>query len=430
MPEPTTPLTERPWEDVERLLGVDEVLRRILDGVVASPAVDVPLIDGSGLVLAADLVAPINVPPFRNSAMDGYAVRTEDVARANATSPVRLPISGMIAAGFGLRTDLPPRTAMRIMTGAMMPGNADAVVRFEETDEDQRPHGEPRDEVAILRAPSPLDNVREAGEDLREGEVVLKAGRILTAADLGIHAALGLTTARVHRRPRVAIISTGDEVVEPGGPLPPGKIRNSNTTTLAVLARSWGAEVETLGIALDTLGDITDRLAKAATADVIVTSGGVSMGDYDFVKDALRARGEINIWQVRMKPGKPLAHGRVGDTPLLGLPGNPVAAAVSMVVFGQPLIQRMLGKPETAGPVHSAELSEVIDNRGMRRHYVRAVVEREGDRWLARTAGSQGAGVLSSLSRANALLVIPESVEMARPGEHYTFLPLDGGLPG
>lgn len=425
MPEPTTPLAERPWEDVERLLGVDEALERILHGVVALPIVDLPLLDALGLVLAEDLIAPANVPPFRNSAMDGYAVRTEDTSRARPESPVTLPISGMIAAGFGLSANLPPGTAMRIMTGAMMPGGADAVVRFEETDEFDRPAGPDRDTVSIARAPSLLDNVREAGEDIRQGDMVLRAGRVLTAADLGIHAALGLTSARVVRRPRVAIISTGDEVVEPGGILPPGKIRNSNTTTLAAFARSWGAEVETLGIAADTLDGISDRLARAASADVIVTSGGVSMGDYDFVKDALRQHGEIAIWQVRMKPGKPLAFGHVGKAPLLGLPGNPVAAAISMVVFGRPLIRRMLGLPESSTTAAMAVLAESIDNRGMRRHYVRVQVSDENGEWVARTAGSQGAGVLSSLSRANALLVIPETTELAEPGQRFPFIPMD-----
>jgi molybdopterin molybdotransferase len=226
----------------------------------------------------------------------------------------------------------------------------------------------------------------------------------------------------------VAILSTGDEVVEPGDPLPFGKIRNSNTTTLAALARGWGAETETLGIARDRLPDLAGKLERAAGCDLIVTSGGVSLGDYDIVKDALRRTGEIAVWQVRMKPGKPLAFGRVGGVPLLGLPGNPVAAAVSFVVFGRPAIRRMLGHRLLAPRTVEAVLAEPLDNRGMRRHYVRARLERGADGgWTATTAGAQGAGVLSSLARADALLVVPEAIERAEPGMRFPAILLDDG---
>lgn len=423
MPEPETPLSERPWEDVERLVPVDAALGRVLASVEPLPAGSLPLLDAAGLVLADDVVAPEDVPPFRNSAMDGYAVRCADTAGASEATPLRLWVLATAPAGSGGGLVVEPGTAVRIMTGAPMPDGADAVVRFEETDEGR---GFDPAYVGILRTAGPMDNVRPAGEDIVRGSVVLRAGQALGAADLGMLAALGFSEVSVRRRPRVAVLSTGDEVVEPGDPLPFGKIRNSNTTTLAALARAWGAQVETLGIARDRLSDLTDKLERAAGCDLIVTSGGVSLGDYDFVKDALRRTGEVSIWQVRMKPGKPLAFGHVGGVPLLGLPGNPVAAAVSFVVFGQPAIRRMLGHEDVAPRTVEVTLGEALDNRGMRRHYVRARIEpAPGGGLVARMAGAQGAGVLSSLARANALLVLPESVERAEPGMRFPAILLD-----
>lgn len=423
MPEPDTPLSERPWEDVERLVPVDDALGRVLSAVEPLPPVALPLLDAAGLVLADDVIAPEDVPPFRNSAMDGYAVRCDDTRGAGQASPCRLRVLATAAAGSGGGLSVERGTAIRIMTGAPMPVGADAVVRFEETDEGGG--GEPG-WVRVFHPARARDNVRPAGEDIARGSVVLRAGQPLGAADLGMLAALGFAGVPVRRRPRVAILSTGDEVVEPGEPLPFGKIRNSNTTTLAAMARAWGAEAVTLGIARDRLSDLTGKLEQAAGCDLIVTSGGVSLGDYDFVKDALRRTGEVSIWQVRMKPGKPLAFGRVGGVPLLGLPGNPVAAAVSFVVFGRPAIRRMLGHEDTTSRTVEVSLAEALDNRGMRRHFVRARVEPGPDGGLvARTAGAQGAGVLSSLARANALLVLPESVERAEPGMRFPAIVLD-----
>ncbi len=423
MPEPETPLSERPWEDVERLVPVDAALERVLASVEPLPAVSLPLLDAAGLVLADIVVAPEDVPPFRNSAMDGYAVRCADTAGASEATPRRLRVLATAPAGSGGGLVVEPGTAVRIMTGAPMPDGADAVVRFEETDEGR---GFDPAHVGILRTARPMDNVRPAGEDIARGSVVLRAGQALGAADLGMLAALGFSEVSVRRRPRVAVLSTGDEVVEPGDPLPFGKIRNSNTTTLAAMARAWGAQVETLGIARDRLSDLTGKLERAAGCDLIVTSGGVSLGDYDFVKDALRRTGEVSIWQVRMKPGKPLAFGHVGGVPLLGLPGNPVAAAVSFVVFGQPAIRRMLGHEDIAPRTVEVTLGDAVDNRGMRRHYVRARIEpAPGGGLVARMAGAQGAGVLSSLARANALLVLPESVERAEPGMRFLAILLD-----
>jgi molybdopterin molybdotransferase len=307
------------------------------------------------------------------------------------------------------------------MTGAVMPEGADAVVRFEETDETAfgpaRGNRVERGTIGITRAAKPWDNVRPAGEDVAEGAEVLRAGTVLRPPEIGLLAALNRATVPVHRRPRVAILSTGDEVIDLGPELLPGQIRNSNSYTLAAMAKGYGAEPVILGVARDTLDDLTERLTTARNADLIVTSGGVSLGDYDMVKDVLSAEGQIAIWQVRMKPGKPLAFGQLGGVPLLGLPGNPVAAAVSFEQFGRPAIKRMLGRADLLAPTIQATLTERIDNRGQRRHYVRARVERGADgAYRVRVAGDQGAGVLTSLARANGLLVLPERLETAEPG--------------
>ncbi len=422
MPEPETPLAERPWEDVARMLGVDEALEIILASVKPLAPVQVALLDAVGLVTAEMVVADQPIPPFTNSAMDGYAVRAIDTQGASVGQPAKLRVVGQLPAGYAPGVEIVSGTAARIMTGAPLPDGADAVVRFEETDERSsgattaRLNAKPC-WVGVTRAARPLDNVRPPGEDVAAGEAVVRAGICLRPAHIGLLAAVNRIHVRVHPRPRVAILSTGDEVVDLGPSLRPGQVRNSNSYTLAAMTIRAGGVPLMLGIAGDRTDDLTEKLALARSADLIVTSGGVSLGDYDMVKDVLRRQGKIDIWQVRMKPGKPLAFGRVGSTPLLGLPGNPVAAAVSFEVFGIPALRRMLGCQNLEQPIIQATLVERIDNRGQRRHFVRARVSRASDgEWQVEPAGQQGAGVLSSLARANGLLVVPEELEVAEPG--------------
>lgn len=426
MPEPITPLSERPWEDVERMLDVDSALERVLAAFAPLPETGVSLTDACGMVLAADVVAHNSVPPFRNSAMDGYAVRADDTAGASWSTPVTLPVVGNVAAGQREIASLSAGQAVRIMTGAAMPAGADAVVRFEETDEGSGEAGADRAWVRVFHAARRLDNVREAGEDIANGAVVARAGTQLAPGDLGLLASVGVPRPRVHRRPLVALLSTGNEVVAPDSELSPGSVRDSNAYVIAAMARIWGAEVRMLGIARDTVSAVTEKLGAARSADLIVTSGGVSLGDYDLVKDVLRAEGDVAIWQVRMKPGKPLAFGRIGETPLLGLPGNPVAAAVSFFLFGRPAIRRMLGHRNLAPIAIEAVCAEPMDNRGQRRHFVRVALEhRLGAVPIARTVGEQGAGVLSSLAAADALLVLPEELERVEAGTRVKALLLD-----
>lgn len=425
MPEPITPLAERPWEEVERMLDVDAAMEKILAAFAPLGEETVALQGAAGRIPSVDVVAAADVPPFRNAAMDGYAVRASDVIAATWASPVTLPIVATVAAGAQSVAALQPGAAMRIMTGAPMPTGADAVVRFEETDE--RDAGRlPRSAVAIFRPPAPHDNVREPGEDIRRGAIVARARRPLSPPDLGLIASVGVPQVRVYRRPRVAILSTGDELSQPGDPLRSGAIRDSNSVVLAALARSWGAEVRMLGIARDVAEDLSTTLRDAGDVDLIVTSGGVSLGDYDLVKNVLRASGRVEIWQVRMKPGKPLAFGHLGTTPLLGLPGNPVAAAVSFIVFGKPAIRRMMGDELPDHQTIDVIVAEAMDNRGQRRHFVRASLTRSQDGTiLASGAGEQGAGILSSLARADALVIVPETVERVAPGTKMQAIPLD-----
>jgi len=426
VPEPTTPLIERPWEDVERMLDVDSALQHVLSAFVPLEAISIPLLESATMVLAADVIARDNVPPFRNSAMDGYAVRAADTAFATWSAPTELPVASYVAAGERDVPRLAAGEAIRIMTGAPLPEGADAVVRFEETDEQGSAGQQRRGSVLVYRAARPFDNVREAGEDIACGTPVACRGHVLQPADLGLIASVGEPSVRVHRRPVVAVLSTGNEVVAPGDDLKPGTIRDSNSFVIGALARFWGAEVRLIGIARDTVADLTGRLDAANDVDLIVTSGGVSLGDYDLVKDVLRSAGEVEIWQVRMKPGKPLAFGHIGLTPLLGVPGNPVAAAVSFIVFGRPAIRKMLGHQLTEPRMVDVVTADGIDNRGHRRHYVRVRLEPvEGRPALARIAGEQGAGVLSSLAAADALMIVPDAMERVQPGTCLQAILLD-----
>lgn len=426
MPEPNTPLSERPWEHVERLVEVDHALARILAAVAPLPVEQLPLLQAGGRVIAEPVFARENVPPFRNSAMDGFAVCCRDVCHASWDQPVVLPVSSEVAAGDPANARLAPGSAIRIMTGAVLPDGADAVVRFEET-ENEAPSGTTTERsVRIFRAPQPGDNVREAGEDIALGDEVAGVGQVLTPARLGLLASVGVTEALVHRRPVVSILSTGNEVTPPGGDLPSGKIRDSNAYLLAAMAQAWGADVRLHGIALDTVEHVKARLREAQTSDLIVTSGGVSVGDFDIVKDVLSAEGEVSIWQVRMKPGKPLAFGMLGSTPLLGLPGNPVAAGVSFVLFGRPAILRMLGHRRVEPTLVDVTTTETIDNPGQRRHFVRVVLKPDaGGALRAYRAGDQGAGVLRSLAEADGLLIVPEALEHVPVGTRLKAMRLD-----
>lgn len=411
-------------------MRVEEALSYILEHVQPLPAETVPVSRALQRVLAEDVPAEIDVPPFHNSAMDGYAVRSEDARRASAESPVLLRVVAEIPAGVSPRAEIAPGEAARIMTGAPMPAGADAVVRFEETSEGRPEMKTPAGQVAIVRAAAAGENVRRAGEDIRRGQVVLTRGRALRPQEIGVLAAIGRATVPVHRRPRVAILATGDELVDIDEPLRPGQIRNSNEYTTAALVQRYGGEPVRLGIARDTVEDLTAKIRQglAEKVDLFLTSAGVSVGDFDMVKDVLAAEGQMHFWQVDIKPGKPLAFGVIGGVPLIGLPGNPVAAVVAFEVFARPAILKLAGRSSWAKPALRAVLEEEVHNSG-RRHFMRALI-RQTEAGLRVTTRSsdvevQGSGILSSLVWANALVVVPEEVTYLPAGSEVDVWLLD-----
>ena len=404
-------------QPLTRMIDVDEARARILATFAPLPMVRVPLAEALGSVLAVDVVAGSSVPAFPNAAMDGFAVRATETCGASPERPVRLRVVAEAAAGYESTTAVTPGTAVRIMTGAPVPAGADAVVRFEETDEGSEGvrHG-PGDRVAILTPVRSGENVRPIGEDVHTGETVLMAGTRVRPAEIGVLATLNRTQATVHCRPRVGVLATGDEIVDAGEPLGPGQIRNSNAPMLAALVTRCGGKAVPLGTARDSEDDLRRRLAQADGLDLLLTTGGVSVGDYDLVKQVLQSEGRIDLWEVRIKPGKPLAFGCLGRTPVLGLPGNPVAAAVAFEQFARPALRKMLGDRALEIPTVMARLAGRIENRGGRRHYVRVAVEMTPQGYVACVAGGQGSGVLSTLAKANGLLVIPEDLPAAEDG--------------
>ncbi len=413
------------------MITVDEALAEILSHVRPLGAERVPVLDALGRVLAEEIVSDIDIPPFDNSAMDGYAVRAADVSSASPGSPVRLVVTGSVAAGYVSSVRLEPGRAIRIMTGAPLPDGADAVVPFEDTGDMDRPKEvrleEPAAEIEVRRAVQARDHTRPAGEDIRRGEVAMDAGRVIRPQEIGVLASRGRETVLVHRRPRVAILATGEELLEIHEPLAPGKIRNSNEYTNAALVTRTGGIALRLGIARDTKADLTAKLRQGLEqgADLFLTSGGVSVGDYDVVKDVLGTEGEMQFWQVNMKPGKPLAFGLLpGGVPLIGLPGNPVSAMVSFEQFARPAILKMLGHRDLSKPTVRAIVDEPLTNSG-RRGFIRVVVIRRADGYHARTTGEQGSGVLTSMAKANGLAVVPEGVLHVEAGSELAVQMLD-----
>ena len=413
------------------MISVEDALSQILEHVRPLEPEPVPILEAPGRVLVEEIVSDIQIPPFDNSAMDGYAVRSADVAAATPQVPVRLDVVGSVAAGYVAGARVGPGTAVRIMTGAPLPQGADAVVPYEDTDDFDRPKEDrlqrPASQIEVRQPVRPRDHVRPAGEDIRHGERVLAPGRVLRPQEIGVLASLGHAAVLVHRRPRVAILATGDELLEIHEPLAPGKIRNSNEYTNAALVRRTGGVPLRLGIARDAREDLVNKIRAGLDqgADLFLTSGGVSVGDYDVVKDVLGSEGRMQFWQVNMKPGKPLAFGLLpGSVPLIGLPGNPVSAMVSFEQFARPAILKMLGHTDLAKPTVQAVVDEDVKNSG-RRGFIRVIVTRGEEGYHARTTGEQGSGVLTSMSKANGLAIVPEGTYHVPAGTELTVQMLD-----
>ncbi|NND85411.1 MAG: molybdopterin molybdotransferase MoeA [Acidimicrobiia bacterium] len=379
---------------------LEEARRDVIAAVPLLPAEPTPLDDALGLVLADDAIVPHDLPPFTNSAMDGYAVRAADVAAA----PAALEVLEDVPAGSVAGAVVLPGTAIKIMTGAPMPEGADAVVRVEDTEQDGAT-------VRIGVGVGKGTNVRPAGGDVRAGEVALPAGRRLTPAMVGVLASIGTTMPVVHRRPRVAVMSTGDEVLPPEADLRPGAIRDSNRPILRSLLAELGAEVVDLGIIGDDANALRDAVARgAAGADAIITSGGVSMGEYDLVKQVLGELGSVDFWQVAMQPGKPFAFGHVDGTPLFGLPGNPVSVTVAFEQFARPALLTMMGSQAVLRPRIGAITDEDLRSDPAKTVFLRAAARREGDGWRIRLSGGQLSNMLSAVAVGDAFVVMPRGI--------------------
>jgi molybdopterin molybdotransferase len=393
------------------VLSVEEARARILATVHVLEPERLSLLEAGGRVLAEAVTADRNIPPLTNSAMDGYAVRGVDVAQAQDQSPARLRVVGEVAAGHVSPVQVEPGTAVRIMTGAPLPAGADTVVRFEDT----RPHD---DWVEVFKIPATGANVRSAGEDVRAGQVVLEPGAVLRPQDVGMLAAVGCTEVAVLRRPRVAILATGDEVVSPDRMPGPGQIRDANSYIVAAQVQAYGGLPLLLGVARDQEALVRRGMREAIDqeADFIITSGGVSVGDFDLVKQVLAAEGEMHFWSLNMKPGRPLAFGVIGDVPLLGLPGNPVAAMISTELFARPALLKMQGFADWSRPTVQACLSQPIRRKDGRRHYLRVRLRETETGYEAMLTGDQGSGILTSLVQADGLAVIPEDVDHLHAG--------------
>ncbi len=409
------------------MLSVEEAATRITASVAPLAPLRVPLPSALGAVLAEDAISPITLPHWDNSAMDGYAVVAADVAGADETRPVALPVVGTIAAGAQPERALARGEAMRIMTGAPMPAGADTVIRVEDTDAGL-------ETVRIVKDRDVGKNIRRRGEDVFAGTVAIPAGTPVGAAQIGVLASIGYAEVPVHRRPRVAILGSGDELVELDrfAEVQAGRrIVSSNRHTLEALVRLTGGEPLSLGHAADSLEAVTALLERAAALkpDLILTTAGVSVGEHDHTRTAVERLGtKLDFWRVRMRPGAPLGFGRVRDIPWIGLPGNPVSAMVTFELYVRPAIRRMLGHRRVHRQPVEVVLEEDVSIGAKLTHFYRAIVApREDGRLGARLTGPQGSGILTSMSLANALLIVPENAGTVAAGRTLSAFLLGDG---
>jgi molybdopterin molybdotransferase len=404
------------------MLTVPEASARILEHITSLTVERVALLDALGRVLAEPVRAPMTLPAWDNSAMDGYAVRGADIDAATAERPVTLRVLETVAAGRFATQPIRDGEAIRIMTGAPLPDGADTVVRVEDTDGGTS-------QVVVRDARDARRNIRPRGEDFREGDALLDPGAALGPAQLGVLASVGRATVDVYRRPRVAIMGSGDELVDIDRfheVLAGRKIVSSNGYTLHALVRDAGGEPVNLGVADDTPDSLRDHLQRALGCDLVLTSAGVSVGEFDYTREVVKALGaDMKFWRVRMRPGAPLGFGLLGSTPWIGLPGNPVSAMVTFELFVRPVIRRMLGHTRLFCRPLPVVLEERVTIGARLMHFLRAIVTTRADGTAtARLTGPQGSGILTSMSRANALLVVPEDHPVVEAGETLHALPL------
>jgi len=405
----------------DRMSTVDEHVERILAGVEPLPPYNQPLLEALGLPVCEEVAAEIDLPSFDNSAMDGYAVTFADVASASDDHPVHLPVVGEMAAGQTKLFALSPGTAVRIMTGAPVPQGADAVVPVEWTDGGVA-------NVRITRAPQRGQHVRLRGEDVRAGDVLLHDATVLGPRQLGLLASVGRAQVQARPRPRVVIMSTGSELREPGSGLGHDSIYDANSYMLAAAARAAGALAYRVGIVSDDPQEFADALSdQLVRADLVVTSGGVSKGQYDVVKEVLAELGTVSFGEVAMQPGKPQGFGFVGEdsTPIITLPGNPVSSYVSFEVFVLPAIRKMMGRLPYRRPVVRALLGQAVSSAPGKRQFARAQFGVDGKGAHVVPVGGHGSHLMGNLAEANALIVVPEDVTSLAAGEQVQVLVLD-----
>lgn len=404
---------------MSRMTTVNQAVKLVLESVSPLPSEKIGLAEGLGRVLCEDVRSGRDVPAFANSAMDGFAVRWSDVEGASSGAPATLKVRAEVAAGGVSRKRVIPGTAIRIMTGAPVPAGADAIIRVEYTET----RG---DRVAVFRTDARGSHIRPSGEDIRKGQVVLEPGRVLAAADIGLMASIGKATVRVRRRPVVAIVATGDELIGIEDRPARGKVVNSNGYTLSSAVREIGAVPRSFGIVGDSRRRLASTFRKALACDAVITSGGVSMGDYDYVKDALADAGvSMLFWKVAQRPGHPMAFGRMGRRPVFGLPGNPVSSLVSFILYVRPALLKMMGHEDLFMPVVRAKMGHDVRTAPGLKEFVRCRLEQENGRFLASSTGTQSSGVLRSLSLAQALVVAREDQTLLRKGSYAPAILLD-----
>jgi molybdopterin molybdotransferase len=401
------------------MISVEEALDKILPHIEPLGSEKVSILEALGRVISENINANRDIPPLDNSGMDGYAVRSGDIQNADPNHPVRLEVMEDLPAGFISTRTVRRGEAIRIMTGAPIPRGADAVIPVEYTKKEDR-------FVSIFKVVLPGEYIRKAGEDVKKGVRVISGGDLIRSAEVGMLASVRRSFVSVYQRPMVAILCTGEELVDVDGDLDDGRIISSNSYTLAAQVKDCGAIPVQLGIAKDRKEEIKEKLLQGLRADVLISSAGVSVGDYDFVKDVLNDLGmEMVFWKVAMKPGMPLAFGRIQGKPVFGLPGNPVSSMVSFEQFVRPSLLKMMGHCQIFRPVIEAFLKEDIYKEPGRRHFVRAFVIFEGDHYFVTITGAQGSGILRSMVKANGLIVIPENQEFVRAGEKVKVQLLD-----
>ncbi len=404
------------------MVSVDEALKGILEAISPLGLEKVNLLDAVGRVIGEDIYAGRALPPKDNSAMDGYALRAVDSRGTSPEKPIILHVVEDIPAGSIPAKRIEPGQAARIMTGAPLPEGADSVIRMEDTRKEE-------DRVALLVEVKKGQYIRHEGEDVLQGEKIISRGEIIRPVEVGMLASLGRSSILVHRQPLVGIVATGDELVDIDEPPSPWKIVGSNSYSLAALVKECGGIPLQTGIAKDRREDLLAKFRAAMRADLILSSGGVSVGDYDLVKEIMKGPGNrMQFWQVAMKPGRPLAFGSLGHVPIVGLPGNPVSTMVSFEQFIRPAIRKMLGHRNLFRRIVWASLDEEIEKKKGFRQFIQARIRRDGEDCTVVAAGEKGSGVLKSMLRANGLIILPEDATSVKAGEMVAVQLLDDSL--